>query len=293
MFAMELSRDGRQYQITPKTLRDCVALCEQLVNQRVEQAQEEQRRRAGALRTIGYVERHQEEVQAQLSATLLEQQSKAEAMEDIDALKSRTEGPPRYKLSGANVFVSSEGYHYIDYLDPVEEFSPEIDASKLTETDVSYIERSLQSNPERFDNQVNALERYLSLEGKRVLDIGCGGGLFLSRIKAEGAKVNGIELNDSRAQYAASKYGLEIVKWTIESEYWQEAEPFDAVTLWDVIEHVNYPLSTLKAAAGLRAVTTAWSTWCSANVAWSCILVLILSMEMQIKYSGMKSRPRL
>ena len=84
MFAMELSRDGRQYQITPKTLRDCVALCEQLVNQRVEQAQEEQRRRAGALRTIGYVERHQEEVQAQLSATLLEQQSKAEAMEDIE-----------------------------------------------------------------------------------------------------------------------------------------------------------------------------------------------------------------
>ena len=70
-------------------------------------------------------------------------------MENIDKLKSQTTGKSRYKLSNANVFVSPGGFHYIDHLDPVESVSPEIDGSGLTEVEVTYIEKSLQSNPER------------------------------------------------------------------------------------------------------------------------------------------------
>jgi 2-polyprenyl-6-hydroxyphenyl methylase/3-demethylubiquinone-9 3-methyltransferase len=109
---------------------------------------------------------------------------------------------------------------------------------------------SLQSNPERLENQVAAVMRHTTAAGKKALDIGCGGGLFLSKLKAEGADVTGIELSDTRAFYAKEKHGFQVVKRTIEDEYWLQFHgTFDIVTLWDVIEHVNYPFATLQAAA--------------------------------------------
>ena len=173
-------------------------------------------------------------------------------MENLDQLKHQTEGNPKYRLAHANVFVSPGGFHYIDHLDPMEEVSPEIDGSGLTEAEIAYIEKSLQSNPERLENQVAAVKRHIAIAGKKVLDIGCGGGLFLSKLKAEGAEVTGVELSDTRAYYSKTKYGFEVVKRTIEDPYWNTFQnSFDIVTLWDVIEHVNYPLATLQAAASL------------------------------------------
>jgi 2-polyprenyl-6-hydroxyphenyl methylase/3-demethylubiquinone-9 3-methyltransferase len=171
-------------------------------------------------------------------------------MENIDKLKNRNSGKPTYILTNANVFVSPGGFHYIDHLDPMEEVSPEIDGSGLTEAEIKYIETSLQSNPERLENQIAAVMRHTRAAGKKALDIGCGGGLFLSKLKAEGAEVTGVELSDTRAFYAKEKHGIEVVKRTIEDEYWKSFHgTFDIVTLWDVIEHVNYPFATLQAAA--------------------------------------------
>ncbi|MCL4275907.1 MAG: methyltransferase domain-containing protein [Anaerolineales bacterium] len=173
-------------------------------------------------------------------------------MENFDELKHLTSGTPKYKLSGTNVFVSPGGFHYIDHLDPVENISPIIDGSGLTDEEITYIETSLQSNPERIEHQVESVLRHGYISGKFVLDIGCGGGLFLSKMKAAGANVLGIELSDTRAYYANTKHGFEVVKRTIEDEYWREFHgTFDVVTLWDVIEHVNYPLATLCAAADM------------------------------------------
>jgi 2-polyprenyl-6-hydroxyphenyl methylase/3-demethylubiquinone-9 3-methyltransferase len=171
-------------------------------------------------------------------------------MENIDELKHQTNGKPTYKLTQANVYVSPGGFHYIDHLDPMEEVSPTIDGSGLTDAEVTYIEKSLQSNPERLDNQLAAVKRHLTIAGKKALDIGCGGGLFLAQLKAAGANVTGVELSDTRAFYAKTKYGFEVVKRTIEDEYWKNFYgSFDIVTLWDVIEHVNYPMATVQAAA--------------------------------------------
>lgn len=179
--------------------------------------------------------------------------------ENIDALKNGLKDHPagqarlRYKLKNANVYVSEGGYHFTDYLDPVDEISPQIDASQLTKAESSYIETQLQANSQRFRHQVEMLSHHLPLRNAKVLDIGCGGGLFLSLLKREGALVTGIELSDSRASYAAAKHDLEIHKRPIESEFWQERYQnyFDAVTLWDVIEHVNYPFQTLQSAANV------------------------------------------
>ncbi len=176
-----------------------------------------------------------------------------------DALKDALKAHPteharlRYKLKNANVYVSQGGYHFTDYLDPVEEISPQIDASQLTDSESSYIETQLQANSQKFKHQVEVLKSHLPIEHANVLDIGCGGGLFLSLLQREGARVVGIELSDSRAQYAATKHHLEIHKQPIESDFWQKGYEgsFDAVTLWDVIEHVNYPLRTLQSAANV------------------------------------------
>lgn len=174
-------------------------------------------------------------------------------MENIDLLKKNPHegGRLAYKLKNANVFVSKSGFHFIDYLDPVEEIPPEIDASQLTDEVAAYIETQLQANAKKFDSQANILKQHLPLQNARVLDIGCGGGLFLSLLKQQGAEVIGIELSDSRAQYAKSKHGLIIDKHPIESDHWQSgyATYFDAVTLWDVIEHVNFPMQTLQSVA--------------------------------------------
>ena len=175
--------------------------------------------------------------------------------ENIDALKKHPAegGQLTYQLKNANVYVSEGGYHFTDYLDPVEKISPEIDMSLLTAEESSYIETQLQANSQKFDNQTNILKKHLSLKNAKVLDIGCGGGLFLSLLKREGADVIGIELSDSRAQYAKTKHNLEIHKYPIESEFWQRGytNHFDAVTLWDVIEHVNYPFQTFQCATNV------------------------------------------
>lgn len=174
---------------------------------------------------------------------------------NIDSLKKRPAESARltYKLRNANVYVSPAGFHFTDYLDPVEEISPEIDGTQLTEQESVYIETQLQANLNKFENQVDILAKHLSLQNAKILDIGCGGGLFLSLLQQKGAQVSGIELSDSRAQYARTKHGLQIDKHPIESGYWQNgyAQHFEAVTLWDVIEHVNYPFQTLQSAANV------------------------------------------
>jgi len=174
---------------------------------------------------------------------------------DIDSLKQHPADQARltYKLKNANVYVSNDGFHFTDYLDPVEEIPAEIDASQLTDQEASYIETQLQANLHKFKNQADILAKHLPLRNARVLDIGCGGGLFLSLLKQAGANVMGIELSDSRAHYARTRHDLRIDKHPIESNFWQNgyAQHFDAVTLWDVIEHVNYPQQTLQSAANV------------------------------------------
>lgn len=175
--------------------------------------------------------------------------------EDIDTLKDHPAKAARltYKLKNANVYVSPDGFHFIDYLDPVERIPESIDASQLTPEEASYIETQLQANFNKFKNQAGIVAKHLPIRDAKILDIGCGGGLFLALLKQQGAQVTGIELSDSRAYYAKTKHGLEIDKHPIEHEFWQKGYPayFDIVTLWDVIEHVNYPRQTLQSAAAV------------------------------------------
>jgi 2-polyprenyl-6-hydroxyphenyl methylase/3-demethylubiquinone-9 3-methyltransferase len=159
-------------------------------------------------------------------------------------------GTPRYRFGEVRVLMGPSGFHYVDFLDPVEQIDPEINGSNLSDQEIDYIERQLQSNPSRVTHQLDAVARHKDFSNARILDIGCGGGLFLERARARGATVIGIELSDTRAHYTRTKWGIEVVKRPIEDSYWRSMEStFDVVTLWDVIEHVNWPIATLCAAS--------------------------------------------
>ena len=161
--------------------------------------------------------------------------------------------PASFRLRSGWIHVCpSCSLHYLDYLDEYNDVDPTIHGDALTDELTRYIETQLQAKESRFDNHICIIEKYGPLDGKRILDIGCGGGLFLTKARDLGAEVKGIELNDARAAYCKSRHNLDIAKYPIENEFWKKYYgTFDFVTLWDVLEHVNFPLATLQAASKL------------------------------------------
>jgi SAM-dependent methyltransferase len=75
----------------------------------------------------------------------------------------------------------------------------------------------------------------------RVLDIGCGEGFFLERCREKGISAEGIELNSSAAQIARTK-GFAVHEESLEVFERSNRERFDAVCLFQVLEHVADPL---------------------------------------------------
>lgn len=90
-------------------------------------------------------------------------------------------------------------------------------------------------------------EEYLPLECRRILDIGCGLGLFLQEGKERGWETLGIEPSQQAAEYARH-LGLEIVNGTLSRKHVEELGRFDAVHMHEVLEHVPNPADTLRLA---------------------------------------------
>lgn len=80
-------------------------------------------------------------------------------------------------------------------------------------------------------------ERYgAPLEGRAVLDIGCGTGYFLSRVRDAGAEVLGIEPG-IHGQEAARRFGVSVVRDFFPSS--QVPQSFDVITAFFVLEHLR------------------------------------------------------
>jgi 2-polyprenyl-6-hydroxyphenyl methylase/3-demethylubiquinone-9 3-methyltransferase len=173
---------------------------------------------------------------------------------NVCKLCGRPSGRVTYFLADCSIYVCAEcRFHYTDHLDSAETAGRPVDSSILTEEVVEYIENGLHANVDRFDAHVSELNSVLQLEGARVLDVGCGGGKFLSLLASAGANSRGIELSDFRVAYARSRLGVSVDNYPVEHDFWQlhHREEFDAVTLWDVIEHVNFPVETIGAISRL------------------------------------------
>ncbi|MBD2548376.1 methyltransferase domain-containing protein [Microcystis elabens FACHB-917] len=77
---------------------------------------------------------------------------------------------------------------------------------------------------------------------RTVLDIGCSSGYFLSIAAEQGLDVFGIEPNRQEVNYAINN-GINILGSTISD---LGDLTFDAITLWDVLEHIRRPVGYLE-----------------------------------------------
>jgi 2-polyprenyl-6-hydroxyphenyl methylase/3-demethylubiquinone-9 3-methyltransferase len=101
--------------------------------------------------------------------------------------------------------------------------------------------------------RVPYFERALGgFSGKRILDIGCGGGIFAEPLAAAGASVVGIDPSEGSIEVArqhAAQEELEIDYRVAYAESFDTDERFDAVMAVDVLEHVDDVDATLAASA--------------------------------------------
>ena len=107
-------------------------------------------------------------------------------------------------------------------------------------------------NPLRLDY----IDQMAGLKGKRVLDVGCGGGILSEAMAAAGATVTGIDLGDKPlkvAQLHLLESGLTVEYRNITVEALADEQPgqYDVVTCMEMLEHVPDPASVVNACARL------------------------------------------
>ncbi len=101
-----------------------------------------------------------------------------------------------------------------------------------------------------FNRALDLLERKLSKQApRRILDVGFGNGFFLAAAKKRGWQVRGIDSSQHHVEIARQKFSLELCCASLET--FEEPASYDAVSFWDVIEHLPDPHAALKKARAL------------------------------------------
>ena len=109
-----------------------------------------------------------------------------------------------------------------------------------------------QINPLRLD----WIDHGVGVTGKKVLDVGCGGGILAEGLASRGAEVTAIDLGEAPlgvARLHLLESGLEVDYRHISAEALAEQQPqsYDTVTCMEILEHVPDPASTVAACAAL------------------------------------------
>lgn len=107
-------------------------------------------------------------------------------------------------------------------------------------------------NPLRLDY----IDELVSLKDKRVLDVGCGGGILSESMYFKGADVTGIDLGDKALNVAklhqlesGAKVDYQLI--SVEQLAAEQPASFDAVTCMEMLEHVPDPAAVVAACARL------------------------------------------
>jgi len=121
------------------------------------------------------------------------------------------------------------------------------------------------------------------IAGKRVVDVGCGGGILAEAMAAKGAEVLGIDLADKPLKVAALhklESGANVEYRLVAAEQLAGEMPgaFDVVTCMEMVEHVPDPASTVAACARL-AKPGGWVVFSTINRNPKSFLFAIVGAE--------------
>lgn len=94
------------------------------------------------------------------------------------------------------------------------------------------------------------------LEGRRIIDVGCGGGILSEAMAAAGARVTGIDLAEAplgvaRLHLLESGLDVEYLQASAEQAAAERAGTYDVVTCLEMLEHVPDPASVVAACHAL------------------------------------------
>ena len=104
--------------------------------------------------------------------------------------------------------------------------------------------------------RLNHIDKLAKLAGKRVLDVGCGGGILAESMAAKGAVVTGIDLSEKPlgvAKLHLLESGQKVDYQLSAAEDLAAKSPatFDCITCMEMLEHVPDPASTVAASMAL------------------------------------------
>lgn len=109
--------------------------------------------------------------------------------------------------------------------------------------------RSAAFSEEMKDFRLKQFDSFLkkySLKGKKIIEIGCGRGEYLSIIQQCGAEAYGLEYSEESVAHCV-KNGLKVSKGFVESNtYKLNIAPFDAFFILNFLEHLPDPNSTIR-----------------------------------------------
>ena len=100
------------------------------------------------------------------------------------------------------------------------------------------------------------INKIVELKNKKVVDIGCGGGILAESMAQSGAKVTGIDLNKALIEVAKlhqleTRTEVSYLPIAAETLATTHAGHYDVVTCLEMLEHVPNPLSIVQACASL------------------------------------------
>jgi len=104
--------------------------------------------------------------------------------------------------------------------------------------------------------RLNYIDGIVSLQGKRVLDVGCGGGILSESMAHKGANVTGIDLGEkalgvAKLHLLESGETVEYRHISVEDLAKEAPGSYDVVTCMEMLEHVPDPAAVVKACAEL------------------------------------------
>ncbi len=127
------------------------------------------------------------------------------------------------------------------------------------------------------------IDSLIGLDGKRVLDVGCGGGILAEAMTSRGADVTGIDLGDKGlkvAQIHLLESGLSVEYRHVSAEELAQEQPgrYDIVTCMEMLEHVPDPAITVRACAELVR-PGGWCVFATINRTAKAYLFAIIGAE--------------